>query len=119
MNNLNDIQDEKLEDNLLDITAELLKNQQLRYNDDIIKTLSNIYCIKKIEGKKVEETTFSMKNLARGFLSPFTKGKGSSRYRGIDGNIYYREDLLVWSQVKPLLLKLREKIQNNQFRVNW
>jgi hypothetical protein len=108
-----------LEQRLLDLSEYYLSARKLRYNDDIPATLESLYCLKECDERKADRD--------RGPLSFFhhplaSIGRSRARgkfYFGIDGNYYRSSDFVTWTQAKPLLQSLREKIKSGEFHPDW
>lgn len=111
---------EALEERLLRLSDNYLDYKKRCYNDDPVRVLENLYCIKEHPEKKVIEEEASEGNWISELLLrvPALEGEGKL-YLGIDGNTYRESELQLWAQAHPLLLVLRKKIKENEFDPNW
>ncbi len=120
-----------LENKLLQISEEVLEYRRLHYNDDVIGTLIDLYCLKEIKPAETEEFARdgvkTDSNLKERFVFLLKKlgslphrSRGRERiFRGIDGNIYRESELKSWKHVKRLINSLRKRIKNDRFDPGW
>lgn len=115
-----------LEKNLLRISEEILQYKKMHYQDDIERTLLDIYCIKQIE-KPAEAEVSSARTIKEKFKKSLKRlgslphrNRGSERfYLGIDGETYTKSELNSWENVKELIIALRKKIKKGEFKTEW
>ncbi|SDL20376.1 hypothetical protein [Halarsenatibacter silvermanii] len=120
-----------LENKLLEISEEIIQYRRLHYNDDVIGTLIDLYCLKEIEPAEAEglardgvKTASSVRErfafLLKKLGSLPHRSRGRERtFRGIDGNIYRESELKSWKHVKKLINSLRKRINNDRFDPGW
>lgn len=114
-----------LEKNLLRLSKEFLSRKELKYNDNIIDTLKNMYCLKKANEAEVkeelQETAASWwQVLWDRIITAFNPNKEQEqKYVGLDGKIYTESDFRHWQQGYPLLILLRKKIKEGDFNPDW
>jgi len=116
-----------LEKNLLKISKMILSKKEHGYQDDVIATLKDIYCIKNIEKDAVHQGAASsltfkerIKNLLmRLSSSPYRSRRGPKKFRGIDGRIYQEYEFASWKKSRPLIKCLVRKIRNKEFDPDW
>lgn len=114
-----------LEKNLLRLSKNYLSYKEMRYSDEIVNTLKELYCLKEVDeslaGEEIAEMSTSLgERIKQRLVKLFMQSRGKERkYRGLDGKIYTESNFRSWQQGYPLLILLRKKIKEGTFDPDW